>query len=68
MPWKAPVPDRPSTFRGTMAVMEKELITEELRRSRGNMAQMARTLGITERMMGLRVAKYGIDPRQFKKG
>jgi Nif-specific regulatory protein len=46
--------------------MEKEIIIEALKRSRGNMAGAARDLGITERVMGLRVVKYGVDPRQFK--
>jgi Nif-specific regulatory protein len=42
------------------------VIVEELKRTRGNMAQAARSLGITERMMGLRVDKYNIDPARFK--
>ncbi len=54
-------------FRNTMAKLEKDIITEELKRSRGNMAKAARTLGITERMMGLRVARYEIDPTRFKR-
>lgn len=58
--------DRPGTFKGTMAGMEKEMIIDELRRSRGNMAKAARVLGLTERMIGLRVARYGIDPGQFR--
>lgn len=55
---------------GTLNVMvdgvEKEIIVEALKRSRGNMAKAARELGITERVMGLRVAKFGVNPRQFK--
>jgi len=54
------------TFKDIMVNMEREVITDELRRTKGNRAKAARALGITERMMGLRVAKYGIDPRQFK--
>ena len=46
--------------------MEREIIIDELKRSRGNMAKAARSLGITERIMGLRVAKLGIDPAQFR--
>jgi len=46
--------------------IEKELIIEELKRSRGNMSRAARALGITERIMGLRVKKYRIDPDRFK--
>jgi len=55
-----------SGFRGIMASMEREIIMEELKRTGGNMAKAARALGITERMMGLRVARYGIDTGRFK--
>jgi len=54
------------TFRATMTNVEREMVIDELRRCRGNMAKAARELGITERMIGLRVAKYAIDPGQFK--
>ena len=47
--------------------VEQKIIIEELKRSRGNMAKAARTLGMTERTMGLRVARYKIDPMQYKK-
>ena len=40
--------DLPTTFKGIMAGMEKEIIIDELKRSRGNMAKTARALGITE--------------------
>ena len=50
----------------TLDAVERELIVEALKTSRGNMAKAARTLGITERLMGLRVAKHGIDPRRFR--
>jgi Nif-specific regulatory protein len=46
--------------------MERDVIVEELKRARGNMAQAARSLGITERMIGLRVVKYKIDTTRFK--
>jgi Nif-specific regulatory protein len=46
--------------------MEREVIVEELKRTRGNMARAARSLGITERMMGIRVEKYKIDTARFK--
>jgi len=58
--------DLPKTFKGTMTGMAKEIIIDELKRSRGNMAEAAHALGITERMIGLRIAKYGIDPGRFK--
>jgi len=43
--------------------LEKELIIDALKVSRGNRAAAARQLGITERVMGLRVAKYGLAGR-----
>jgi Nif-specific regulatory protein len=49
-----------------IAGMEREVILDELKRTKGNMAKAARTLGITERMMGLRLVKYGIDPVRYK--
>jgi Nif-specific regulatory protein len=58
--------DYSGTFKGTIAGVEKEIIISELKRSRGNMAKAARSLDITERMIGLRIAKYGIDPGRFK--
>ncbi|MBN2736146.1 MAG: nif-specific transcriptional activator NifA [Spirochaetales bacterium] len=45
---------------------EKELILEALKATRGNMAKAARNLGITERIMGLRVKKLDINPRRFR--
>jgi Nif-specific regulatory protein len=46
------------TLKEIMETVEKELIAEELRRTRGNMARAAENLGISERVMGLRVTKY----------
>jgi Nif-specific regulatory protein len=57
-------------FQGTLheevSHFEKELIQEALKSSRGNAALAARNLGITERIIGLRVKKYGIDTERFK--
>jgi Nif-specific regulatory protein len=53
-------------FKDMMVNLEREAITEELERCHGNMAKAARALGITERMMGTRVAKYLIDPAKFR--
>ena len=58
----------PGTLAETMDRVEKELITEALKTSRGNRAKAARTLGLTERIMGLRVDKYGIDAMRFRTG
>ena len=53
-------------FHGTLSEsldnLERELILDALKSTRGNMARAARLLGITERIMGLRVRKHAIDP------
>jgi len=46
--------------------VEREMILDSLKSSRGNMARAARLLGLTERVMGLRVKKLGIDHRRFR--
>jgi len=46
--------------------LEREMILDALKSSRGNMAKAARALGITERVMGLRVKKHAIDTRRFR--
>ena len=51
-----------------MENVERELIAETLKNTRGNMAKAARLLGVTERVMGLRCATYGIDYRRFRRG
>jgi len=50
----------------TLAQVERELLIEALKNTRGNKAHAARELGITERLMGLRVSKHKIDTRQYK--
>ncbi len=52
----------------TLARVEREMIVEALRASKGNKAKAARALGISERLMGLRVKKHAIDPRDFRNG
>ena len=60
------VPEGSGGLKDIMTNTERGVIVEELKRSRGNMAKAARALGMTERMMGLRIARYGIEPSQFK--
>jgi Nif-specific regulatory protein len=54
------------TLRAALERVERELLQEALKSSRGNMAAAARALGVTERVMGLRMARYRIDPRRFR--
>jgi len=46
--------------------VERELIIDALKSARGNKAKAARALGLTERLMGLRVAKHAIDPKRYR--
>ena len=46
--------------------LERELILDALKSARGNMAKAARELGLSERIMGLRVKYYGVDPKRFR--
>jgi Nif-specific regulatory protein len=60
---------RPSgSLAAALEDVERELIAETLKNTRGNMAKAARLLGVTERIMALRCAKYGIDYRRFRRG
>jgi len=49
----------------TIENVERGLIVDALKSARGNMAKAARTLDVSERVMGLRVRKHGIDPKRF---
>ncbi|HSV55738.1 MAG TPA: helix-turn-helix domain-containing protein, partial [Magnetospirillaceae bacterium] len=55
-----------STLEAALARLEKELIVEALKMTDGNMSAAARDLGITERRMGLRVRRYGINWRLYR--
>jgi Nif-specific regulatory protein len=46
--------------------VERELLVDTLKSTRGNMAGAARRLGLTERIMGLRVKYYNLDLHRFK--
>lgn len=54
------------TLEDKLNTIEREMIIEALKNCRGNKAKAAQMLGITERVMGLRVDKHGIKPREFR--
>jgi Nif-specific regulatory protein len=56
----------PEDLPTTLARVEREVIVLALRAARGNKARAARALGISERLMGLRVKKHAIDPKVFR--
>ncbi|MCU0917127.1 MAG: sigma 54-interacting transcriptional regulator [Planctomycetes bacterium] len=54
-----------SSFPEIIANMERELIVNALRNCGGQQRRAAVELGITTRMLGYRIRKYGIQPRQI---
>lgn len=54
------------TLQAILDNVEREIILEALEASRGNQAKTAKALGVTERVMGLRLKKHGISPKQFR--
>lgn len=55
-----------TTLDAALSRLEKELIVEALKISGGNMAAAARSLGVTERQMGLRVRHYAIHWKLYR--
>jgi len=49
----------------TVATFERDLIQDALKSTRGNRARAARLLQTTERILGYKVRKYGIDCARF---
>ncbi|MGH7534845.1 MAG: sigma-54 interaction domain-containing protein, partial [Gemmatimonadales bacterium] len=45
---------------------ESNLIQDALKSTRGNRARAARLLSTTERILGYKLKRYGIDPRRFR--
>lgn len=50
-----------------LARVERELIVEALKDARGHMAKAARALGVSERVMALRVKAFSLDYRLFRR-
>ncbi len=46
--------------------IEQEMIMEALKRTQGNMTRAALQLGLSDRIMGLRIKKFNIDYRKFR--
>ncbi|GMO48744.1 MAG: sigma-54-dependent Fis family transcriptional regulator [Termitinemataceae bacterium] len=55
-----------TTLESAISRLEKEMITETLKKVKGNMSAAARVLGISERQIGLRIHHYGIKWKQFR--
>lgn len=57
---------RPAGLKSVLGELERDLILTALQESHGNKAKAARALGITERLMGIRVKRLGIDWRGLR--
>lgn len=55
-----------STLDAAVNALELEMVVDALKTHKGNIAQAARALGITERIMGLRIKKHRIESERFK--
>ena len=44
------------------------MIVEALKTHQGNMTEAARELGLTRRILGLRMEKHGLNYKKFRKG
>lgn len=55
------------TLDSAVAAFERDLIQDALKSTRGNVAKAARMLDSTERILGYKIKKYGVDPRRFKR-
>lgn len=49
-----------------VAAFESNLIQDALKSTKGNRARAARLLNSTERIIGYKIRRYGIDPRRFR--
>jgi len=55
----------PGTLPEAVANTEREMILEALKTTRGHQGKAARILGVTERVLGYKIKKYGISPRVY---
>jgi Nif-specific regulatory protein len=58
--------DDESTLEAALASLEHRLILEAMQENHGNMVKAAARLGITERIMGLRMKKYSLSFKDFR--
>lgn len=57
---------RPTSLPEALDALESRLITEALSTNQGNMSRAAQALGVSERVMGLRMKKFGLGFKAFR--
>jgi Nif-specific regulatory protein len=55
------------TLESAVAAFERDLIQDSLKSTRGNIAKAAKMLDSTERILGYKIKKYGIDTIRFRR-
>ena len=55
-----------ATLSSAVAAFERDLIVDTLKSTSGNIAKAARQLESTERILGYKIKKYGIDSTRFR--
>lgn len=64
----AAAPWRSGSLQEQIEELERAAIADALESSRGHVGRAAESLGYTERMLGLRMKKYGITYKPFREG
>ncbi|MCC7383343.1 MAG: sigma 54-interacting transcriptional regulator [Deltaproteobacteria bacterium] len=54
------------TLEAALFRVERDLIDDALKTARGNVAEAARALGLTERKIWLRIRRHGIDAKRYR--
>ena len=55
-------------LQGKLDAIEYEMIVDALKAHNGNMTEAARELNLTRRVLGLRMARYSLDYKTYRKG
>ena len=64
VPGKQEETKRKGQLPALVEALERDLISDALKMTKGNITKAAEELGITERMMGIRVRKYSLHPKK----
>jgi len=54
------------SLEAAVAAFERDMIQDALKSTGGNIVRAADALGSTERIVGYKIKKYGIDPKRFR--
>ncbi|MBU0678685.1 MAG: sigma 54-interacting transcriptional regulator [Verrucomicrobia bacterium] len=52
-------------LKGLVEAYERDLITDALKSTRGNVASAARSLSTTQRILGYKIRKYDVEPKKY---